>query len=263
MKKFSRVLAAIALVVLLLAGNVMADTINSRPFIPATGDLSALQNVFTGINSSINVLTDQSNAAIFEPTGFGSSAAAFIAQVTWEQSIPGAEIEFGLYDYDNPLKAVTVIPALATPLTKVTINFDFLTNTVTTRTDDGTLIDSETFTDLTSFGFYTYTAWNGTGYLFSEDSLNPSGSAQQLIYEANGDYVNLPGGVTLSDIGHWYVACEGLAIDGATTGFSEGSFDFNDMVVMLESVKPVPEPTTMLLLGLGLFGIGIVNRRKK
>jgi hypothetical protein len=35
--------------------------------------------------------------------------------------------------------------------------------------------------------------------------------------------------------------------------------DYNDMVV---KISAVPEPTSLLLLGLGLLGIGLVSRKK-
>ncbi len=260
MKKNIKIILLVSLLGIFVAGSAMAVPMNVRPFDPSTigtGDLSALQAVFTGIGSSIDVVADQSPAAYFEPTGFGQSAAAFIAQVTWGLG----NLEFGLYELGNAANMVTVIPGGATPLTTVTINFDFVTNTVTTRDAGGNLIDSASFTS--PFGFYTaYTGYTA----YSEDVLNNGGEAQQLIYEAKGDNVSLPYGapvLTLNDIAHWYVACEALDIDNQTypNSYYEGSYDFNDIVVMLESIRPVPEPMTILFLGLGLLGLGMVRRK--
>jgi hypothetical protein len=247
---------------LLVANTAMAD--NIRPFQPPTGDLNPLQAIFTGIGSSIDVDTDQISPAYFVPTGFGSSAAAFIAQVTWAQ-FPGSFLEFGLYELGNPNNTVTVIPGGVNPLTSVNIQFNFVAGTVTTRDAiTGTQIDTASFTS--PFGFYTYTEWNNTGFLYSDDSLNPSGSAQQLIYKAKGENVSLPYPtpvLNLNDIGHFYVACEALAINGALGTFAEGAFDFNDMVVMLESVQPVPLPGAVLLLGAGLARLAAYARRRQ
>jgi len=42
-----------------------------------------------------------------------------------------------------------------------------------------------------------------------------------------------------------------------------GDKDYNDLIVKVTCVKPVPEPSTFVLLGAGLAGVGLLRRRFK
>lgn len=92
------------------------------------------------------------------------------------------------------------------------------------------------------FGFYFQTG-NGSR-VFSLDALNQGGESRFLSYQA-GNTTN------------WAFAYEDVA-------FASGSDrDFNDMVVKVDSVVAVPEPSTIALLLAGLGGIALVARRRR
>lgn len=104
------------------------------------------------------------------------------------------------------------------------------------------------------FNFYLDTASNGTFY--SDSDLNFGGVDHMVAYEGgNGDTVQLPG------------LAPGLWLDNEfVLGFEDiqggGDMDYDDFVVMVESVTPVSAPATLALMGLGLAGLGFAARKR-
>jgi hypothetical protein len=60
----------------------------------------------------------------------------------------------------------------------------------------------------------------------------------------------------------WTLAFEDTPIRNATGGLN-GDYDYNDFIFQIESITPVPEPMTLLLLGLGLLGVAGIRRKFK
>jgi hypothetical protein len=110
-----------------------------------------------------------------------------------------------------------------------------------------------------NFGFYLYS--NQNNYLYSEVSLNSDGIDYMTTYalpELIGtDLYTEENGVKE----HWTVKGSAYLI-GWEDIVGGGDGDYNDAMVLVSKIKPVPEPATMLLLGSGLIGLAVVGRRK-
>lgn len=114
------------------------------------------------------------------------------------------------------------------------------------------------------FGYYL----SGPGGTFySLASLNPtdtyytSGMPHMVAYQGNGSSVLKIGNTT----GTWLQ--NEFIMAWEDTAFKSSDLDYNDFVVSVESVHPVPEPAVLGIFGLGLFGVlfavGLHRRRQK
>ena len=211
----------ISLVALVASVNLASAALRAVQ-VPVVG--GGLQAYFISIGESINVNTDQDATQTWSHTVSGTTT--YTVQF---QSSPNSNVQqFGLYN------ASAVIPPLffllsgsvgplgfstATfkPGNIVVVNrFDALSNFLSTTTFGGV--------DPNNFGFYLSVP---AGTVFTQDSRNPGGLARALAYQGTG-----------ANAGTWFL-CWDEPLAGAP-----GDQDFDDLVVLMESVNPTPVSKT-------------------
>ena len=103
-----------------------------------------------------------------------------------------------------------------------------------------------------AYSFYSEPGLNADGYDHMMTFALPE-LAGQTIYISIGGGAAIP--YTFSN--PYMIAWEDLVIPSASDN------DYDDMIYLIDKVTPTPEPTTMLLLGLGLIGMSVVRRFRK
>jgi len=231
-----------------------------------------LQKIFNDMTVSPNpgvssvIATDDALIEDYDsywtPAAAGSTAATMIVELSgWDGSTG-----FGIFDAGDPSNTLQIFPASSTAGTdgaKANLTFFGDGSILVSYIDGSPPVSSaspfvQNYLGQQVFGFYLDASYDPTGgFWYSDTLLNDDNLDHMLAYQGKGDIVSIP---PFSN-GTWSENHFVLAFEDKASGASGFDGDYQDFVVMIESVTPVPVPAAVLLGILGLGAAGLKLRK--
>jgi Domain of unknown function (DUF4114) len=181
----------------------------------------------------------------------GSTSATILLEIAGFANLN----TFGIYDPSNPTNQLQVFAGAEGPGSNATLSFTVGPGGVTVAVTTGGVVNA-TMTPFLSaaFGFYLTTPQGNT--FFSQSNLNTGGVDRMYAYRGDGvPFIAGPGPVvgTIFGANDAILAYEDLLVSDN---------DFQDFVVLVRGVAPIPLPAAGLLLLSALGGFAAFRRRE-
>lgn len=203
-----------------------------------------------GNTSSIDVQSDQLSDQ--EDSLWTIKASESAATIVIELAGFANTNTFGVYDASDASNRVELFDGAASTASRTVLSISTNGSVWVDWVDTG--IDFAA----NSFGYYLDSSTRKRGGLFfSETALNADEEDHMVAYQGKGtDTIKIGShDEKLWDVDEYALAWEDL--------HGGGDHDYQDFVVMVDSVFPVPVPATVWLFGSGLLGlIGVIRRKK-